>query len=509
MPTTAQMLAEYPDILLQVLAELRGAFLDGADTREQAIELLAAQITDPTSVQFAYQEVTDMADGAKDAVETLLRENGEMTEAHFSREFGSIRQMGPAKLERETPWLYPESVAELLYYYGLLGRGFKGAGQRAHTIVYLPSDITPWLPHPQNPALANTLPIKPVPPPPVARMLSNEDSLLEDMGSFLGFLHTERLRLTPRGPHPEDIDRFVQRLQLPFGDDDLPALNIRLALLLHLANRLGWLRRGDGELVQLTHNRVRLFLEKSRSEQRTALWDAWLHSPEWNDLCRTPGLECADTGTWQNDALQTRQSLLAIFGKLQPGVWYSRFDLVQTIKEVAPDFQRPTSNYDTWYIRNTNTQEFLKGFAQWDDVEGTLLRFLLEGPLYWLSAVDLAEPSAGDDLLFSLSPWGAIWVGHNTPQPHEQVRRSLTVGEDFTIRLSPGSALADRFRIERFAQWQASYPDYLYQMNQRSLKRAQEEGISPQQILSFLQGHTPQIPEKIKSALARFPTTKG
>lgn len=337
------MLADYPDVLLQVLAELRGAFLDGADTREQAIELLAAQITDPTSVQFAYQEVTDMTDGAKSAVETLLRENGEMAEAQFSRDFGSIRQMGPAKLERETPWLYPESIAELLYYYGIIGRGFKGAGQRAHTIVYLPSDITPWLPHPQNPALANTLRLQPAPPPPVARMLSSEDSLLEDIGSLLGFLHTERLRITPRGPHPEDIDRFVQRLQLPFGED-LPELNTRLALLLHLANRLGWLRRAEGDTVQLTHNQVRLFLEKTRSEQRTALWDAWVHSPEWNDLCRTPGLECTDTGTWQNDPIQTRQSLLAIFAKLQPGIWYSRFDMVQTIKELSPDFQRPAGN---------------------------------------------------------------------------------------------------------------------------------------------------------------------
>ena len=42
MPTTSQMLAEYPDILLQVLAELRGAYLDGADTHEQAIDLLPA-----------------------------------------------------------------------------------------------------------------------------------------------------------------------------------------------------------------------------------------------------------------------------------------------------------------------------------------------------------------------------------------------------------------------------------------------------------------------------------
>ncbi len=507
MPTTSQMLADYPDILLQVLAELRGSFLDAADTREQAIELLAAQITDPTSVQFAYQEVTDMTDGTQSAIETLLRENGEMTEAQFSREFGSIRQMGPAKLERETPWLYPESVAELLYYYGIIGRSFKGVGQQAHTIVYLPSDITPWLPHPQNPALASTLPIQPVPPPSATRLLPGEDSLLEDMGSLLGFLHTDRLRITARGPHPEDIDRFVQRLQMPFGDD-MPELNTRLALLLHLANRLGWLRRGDGDSVQLTHNRVRLFLEKTRSEQRTALWDAWLNSPEWNDLCRTPGLECTDTGTWQNDPLQTRQTLLAILAKLQPGVWYSRFDFIQTVKTIEPDFQRPAGNYDTWYIRNTTTQEFLKGFAQWEAVEGALLRFLIDGPLYWLSALDLAEPAAGDDLLLSLSPWGAIWLGHDTPQPHEGVRRSLSIGEDFTLRLAPGSSLADRFRIERFAQWQASYPDYLYQINQRSLKRALDDGINAQQILAFLQSHTTQVPDKIKTALTRFNMAK-
>jgi hypothetical protein len=508
MPTTSQMLVDYPDLLLQVLAELRGAFLDGADTREQAIELLAAQITDPTSVQFAYQEVIDMADGAKGAVETLLREQGEMTEAQFSREFGSIRQMGPAKLERETPWLYPESTAELLYYYGLLGRGFKGVGQRAQTIVYLPSDVMPWLPHPQNPALANTLSIQPVPPPPVARLLPGEDSLLEDMGSLLGFLHTDRLRITARGPHPEDIDRLVQRLQLPFGDDT-PELNTRLALLLHLANRLGWLRRGEGDIVQLTHNRARLFLERTRSEQRTALWDAWLHSSEWNDLCRTPSLECTDTGAWRNDPLQARQGLLAIFAKLQPGLWYSRFDLVQMIKEIAPDFQRPAANYDTWYIRNTNTQEFLKGFAQWDAVEGAFIRFLVEGPLYWLSALELAEPSAGDDLLFSLNPWGAIWLGHNTPQPHEPTRRSLTVGDDFTVRLIAGTPLSDRFRIERFAQWQASYPDFVYQINQRSLKRAADEGINAQQILTFLQNHAPLVPEKVKAAILRFSGSKG
>ncbi len=503
MPTTSQMLAEYPDILLQVLAELRGAYLDGADTHEQAVDLLAAQITDPTSVQFAYQEVVDMADPAKGAIETLLKEGGEMIEAQFSREFGSIRQMGPAKLERESPWLYPESISELLYYYGLVGRGFKGAGKNAHTIIYLPNDVTPWLPHPQNPVLASGLAIQPVSPPSAARTLPADDSFLEDMGALLGFLHADQLRLTAKGPNPEDIDRFVQRLQIPFSGDE-PELNTRLAFLLHLANRLGWLRRGDNDIVQLTGNRVRLFLDKTRPEQRFALWEAWRNSPDWNDLCHTPGLECTNTNNWKNDPRQTRETLLGIFAKLQPGAWYSRYDILRAIKTTEPDFQRPTGDYDTWYIRSTTTQEFLKGFEHWDHVEGALIRFLISGPLHWLSAQDLAEPSAGDDLLVSLSPWGAIWLGHDVPQPHEQLRRTVTVGEDFTLTLLPGASLADRFRVERFAQWQASYPNYIYQINQRSLKRATEGGITPQQILSFLRERSPETPAKVITALERL-----
>ena len=503
MPTTAQMIVDYPDVVLQVLAEMRGAFLDAADSRQQAVQLLAAQITDPASVQSAYQEAVDMAPNAQAAIEMLLKEQGEVPEAQFSREFGGIRQMGPAKLERETPWLYPESVAELLYYNGLVGRGFKGAGQNAHATIYLPSDITPWLPHPQNPALSDGLPIIPLPPPSASRTIFADDSFVEDVGTFLGFILSEQLRLISTGPHPEDIDKLVQRLQVPF-DETMPELSTRLGLLLHIANRVGWLRRSEQGTIALTGNRVRSFLELNRSEQRQILWNGWRESSEWNDLCRTPGLECADTGNWQNDPLQTRTTVLKMVGRLQPGNWYSISDVVDAIKKLDPDFQRPTGRYDTWYIRSSKTQEFLKGFEQWDAVEGALIRFLLLGPLHWLGAVDLAEPSSGDNYLVSLSKWGACWLGHDTPQPIENIGRTINVQDDFTITLPVNSPLDDRFRIERFAQWQSSYPEYRYQITQRSLKRATETSVSASQIIEFLSNRQRQLPEKVKSALLRF-----
>jgi hypothetical protein len=295
----------------------------------------------------------------------------------------------------------------------------------------------------------------------------------------------------------------VQRLQVPYTTDD-PDLNVRLALLLHLANRLGWLRRGEEGAVYLTTNRVQAFLEKTRAEQRQTLWEAWRDSPDWNDLCRTPGLECAETGSWKNDPFQARGSILKLFAKLQPGAWYSQSEVIQAIKSTEADFQRPTGNYDAWYIRNTNTQEFLKGFEQWDAVEGALLRFLIRGPLHWLGAIDLAEPSAGDDWTLSLSQWGSRWLGQDSPQPHETPHRPIVVGDDFTITAPMGTSLSDRFRIERFANWQASYPDFVYQINQRSLKRAADQGISTERITEFLQQHTRGIPQRVAAALARF-----
>lgn len=501
MPTTAQMLAEYPDFLIDVLAELRNAFLDDA-SREKRIELLAAQLTDPTNVQMAYQEAVDYWPESEEAISLLLREHGEVPEAQFSRQFGAIRQMGPAKLEREAPWLNPESVAELLYYYGLLGRTFKGAGQKAHTIIYLPSDITAWLPHPQNPAAEGGLPIKSVAPPPAARQTLADDSLLEDAGTLLGFVYSRPLRVTPSGPHPDDVDQLVGRLRLPYSSD-MPELNIRLGLLLHVAARLNWFRR-EGDTIQLTNNSVRAFLDKTRAEQRQALFAAWRDSPDWNDLCRTPDFECTETGNWKNDPLQTRQTLLRLLGQLQPGIWYTENDFAAAVKQVEPDFQRPTGDYDSWYLRQNSTQEFLKGFEKWDQVEGALIRFLLRGPLHWLRVVDLADPSLGSNLLISLSRWGAAWLGHDVPQPEENPHPKITVAEDFTVTVAPDAPLTDRFRVERFAEWQASYPNYIYRITQRTLKRAADAGITAPRIADFLRTRDRNAPARVLAALEKF-----
>ncbi len=527
MPTTEQMLKEIAPALLDVIAQMRSADFDAAaGNRLQGIALLAEELTNPTSIQFAYQELVDTFPAVGEAVDLLLRTGGEVAEADFTRQFGGIRDMGPAKMEREAPWLHPEGAAEVLYYHGLIGRTFRGAGQSAHKIIYLPADVAPWLPRTPIAALPNGLPVTPAAPPQRSRTINADDCFLEDTGTLLGFLYSDTLRLTPTGPDPDDVDRFVKRLQLPF-DETMADHNVRLALLLHVANRMGWLKRNEGGVIQLTGNRVHDFLRQTRAEQRLALFDAWRLSPEWNDLCRVPGLDCPPGATGWNDPLQTRAAVLALLGRLQPNGWYRIADIVAAIRQVEPDFQRPTGRYDEWPIRraaaakaaakaaadaagaHARPGELLQGIEHWPDVEGALLDFLMRGPLHWLGALDLAEPSAGDEWLMSLTNWGARWLGMDVVQPHENPQRTLQVTDDFMIVLPAAAPLEDRFRVERFAQWQSSYPVYTYQITQRSLARAADAHITSQQVLEFLGARTRQLPEKVVVALQRFSRSSG
>jgi hypothetical protein len=209
-----------------------------------------------------------------------------------------------------------------------------------------------------------------------------------DLGSLLGFVYHEPLRLTPTGHHPDDLSALAERLQTPFDPTDREG-QTRLLLLLHLAQRLGWLRReGTGRIWPRT--RLPPFWKKNGPSSAACFLKAWRGSPEWNDLCRTPELECVEAGLWQNDPLQTRSAVLLLLSHLQPGAWYARTDLIEAVRTVEPDFQRPTGDYDTWYLRSSSTQEFLKGFERWNEVEGALLRFLVRGPLAWLAVLDLA-----------------------------------------------------------------------------------------------------------------------
>ena len=213
MPTTAQMI-----VIIRCSAASAGrdagAFLDAADSRQQAVQLLAAQITDPASVQSAYQEAVDMAPNQA-AIEMLLKEQGRSS-AQFSREFGGIRQMGPAKLEREA-WLYPKAWQSCSTTTAWSVVGLKAQDKRPR-LIYLPSDITPWLPHPPKSALSDGLPIIRCPLR-LTRTIFADDKLTSKMWAHFWVSSSEQLRLISTG-RIEDVISWCSVCRCP--DETMP-----------------------------------------------------------------------------------------------------------------------------------------------------------------------------------------------------------------------------------------------------------------------------------------------
>ena len=106
------------------------------------------------------------------------------------------------------------------------------------------------------------------------------------------------------------------------------------------------------------------------------LTDAWLKSEAFNELRMIPGL--IFEGEWKNQPRATREFLLNLLDAIPKGKWWSISAFIQNVKEKYPDFQRPAGDYDSWFIQaRIGNGDYLRGFENWDHVDGTLARFFI------------------------------------------------------------------------------------------------------------------------------------
>jgi hypothetical protein len=135
---------------------------------------------------------------------------------------------------------------------------------------------------------------------------------------------------------------------------------------------------------------VRAFLEMPRANALVTLARAWLHNPLINELRLLPGK--VFEGDWHNDALRARQAILDFVSTIPRNTWWSLSAFLTDVRARHADFQRPAGDYDSWFIRDEVSGEFLRGYSHWEAVDGALIRYVICGPMYWLGLVDLATP---------------------------------------------------------------------------------------------------------------------
>jgi hypothetical protein len=482
MPTIIQSFQGHDIGFLRIVARFWGIDVGATDTDAFLKELMLAFL----NPRLVGEVVDTLPDEARIALQELTNAGGKLPWAFFLRRFGKIREGGPGWRDREQVFLHPTSASEVLFYRGLLARAFLDMPAGLQEFAYIPDEFIPLVFQsgpdinkeknqlsPGTPVIRGDLILGHLASPREReQVLICSDRILDDATTLLAAM---RMGISP------------------------PETYIPVSVVKEL---LKVTRIIAGRKPQI--ETVRGFLEASRTDALQQLVYTWKESETFNELRQVPGLVCE--GGWNNQPREARLFLLDLLEVVPEKKWWSLPAFVASIKEKFPDFQRPAGDYDSWIIKRRSDGKYLRGFDDWDNVDGDLLRYLISGPLFWLAQVELATPSGSD----TITAFRIVSNSHKqiSPSKDETVieKSHLNVSSQGRIVIPRLLSRASRYQIARFCEWGEEKPnEYNYRITPTSLQSAIEHGLKINQLLSLLaRNATAEIPPAFIKALKRW-----
>ena len=466
---------------LRIVAQLWGLELQAPDARLALLKLVPWML-EPELVE---EIVIDLPETARQALADLINHEGRLPWAMFSRRYGSLREMGAGRRDRERPYQNSPSPAEMLWYRALVGRAFFDTPSGPEEYAFIPDDLFILLP--EAPMEASQPLGRLASPLEKSVLLPATDFILDDACTLLAALR---------------IGMPVDPLEAPagrhFSTEDAAPLEVLKSLL------------ASAGILDLNHQILpeptRSFLEANRGDALALLVGAWLRSEGFNELRFVPGLRVE--GETKNDPLRARQAVLDFLSQVPVGSWWSLAAFVSAIGQRQPDFQRPAGDYDSWFIRDTVTGEYLRGFEHWHDVDGALLRYMLCGPMHWLGLIDLAaaaEDSRGTSTAFRLSKWATDLLAGNVPPDFEREEAPIFARSKGTVHVSRLTPRPARYQVARFCHWDRyDGENYRYRITTSSLLNARSQGLRVSHLLAIFRKYAKNVPPALVTALERW-----
>jgi hypothetical protein len=459
---------------LAFVAECWGIEVDWAGKKSGALAL-AKKLNNPRLFAEIYQALPEQA---QSGLNQLQSKGGKMPWSQFEREFGSIRALGPGKRDKIQPQREPSSIAELLWYRALIGRAFLESANKLQEFAFLPEEIKKLVPagkakiirsFGRNASLND-------------RKVSNVSgtTLLDEMTSFIAATRSQ-LDLTLIS----DIEKWEINQPL------LAAFAQTVDLVDHKGS--------------INIEKVEQFLTSSRSAALSMLCQGWLKSNQFAELNLLSNLVME--GKWGYSPKEARELILQHLLSSADDRWVHIDSTIQDFETELPDFLRSGGEYDSWFLKEVDSDIQLKGFESWKDIEGNLIRFIIEQPAYWLGIVELGySESGGKAQAFRLLPNAKeILAGSDFPDA-EQEEGQLKVDSQGLIQLSRDFSRAIRYQISRFCEWEGiKKGHYQYRILAKSLERGKAQGLSASQLLSLLEKHaSSRIAPNIVKAINRW-----
>jgi len=463
--------------------------------------------------------------GARKALDALVVASGRIPAAVFERRFGTLRPMGPGRLERERPWLSPANPTEVLWYRGFIFRAFDKTPVTPIEVLFIPTDLMATLPQPEGaPESAgatagmatgatagamNTAGDRSVSTTAqMARAVSNAadvDLLLDDVTTILAYIQNYEVRVRADGGWNNESRTAIQPMLRDHNGVDSETPAGRFGFLLSLIARLNWLRYKEREL-RLAPQAVAQWLQSPPTAQRMALFAAWRTDAHWNDLAHVQGIAFEMPHTWSNDPVRERTAILEMLVRWMAASsepWQDIESFVQFALKTSPDFARPDGRYDTWHIRDVQTNEFLSGFSNWNRIEGALIRYMVNGPLRWMGLVNVQGPRVAlTETARSLASAQMEPARPADAPPRNDVFRLEPDGD---VIVQTGARF-ERFQLARVANWSATRSeDFVYRLVPESVTAAIKQSIPAPRILEFLEQHSNKpIPPNLIKAIKRL-----
>ncbi|MEL7435790.1 MAG: hypothetical protein AAFN11_17720, partial [Chloroflexota bacterium] len=405
MPNLQTMLRDHDEGILPTLAGIWGVDITNQPV-EQQIRILHEGMQDVERAEAVWAKLTE---NERQALQTLLGSTAlQMPAMMFKRLYGDIRKMGKGQIEREQPHKNPATISEGLFFRGLMGETFSQGKAGMQPKVYVPQEIADVLPlhktayegikdeplPTQQAVEIDTL--LPLTEDVLENVVQANTSIVDDMCTLLAFLRNNTAGIVEDQFMPADVERLM-----PYLLDQSP---VRLDFLLGVGVSADLITTQDGRAYP-KRSSLQKWLDSTRSEQLKTLLDAWQASTIYRDMWHVPGLHVDLDAGFPYDAVVGRDAMLEFLRQVAPPQdWFSVDELIDAIKAIDADFQRPGGDYESWYIRN-DAGEYLHGFESWDAIEGALISFYLSGPMHWLGLTDVSEDAA------RLTAYGRAHIG--------------------------------------------------------------------------------------------------
>lgn len=482
MPNVQTMLREHDEGILPTLASVWNVNISNMKS-EDMIRALHDAMLEEIVAESVWGKLSE---GEKQAVQALISSKLKMQSAMFKRLYGDIRKMGKGQIEREQPHKKPESIAEGLYYRGLIAETFEQTKSGMSPMIYVPDELAHVLPlhktayegleaesyEVQEMVIEQLMPVE---DEYLENIQAADTSIVDDMCTLLAFLRNYTAGVLEDDFLPADAERIQAFLLNP---DET-----RLNFLLGIGISADLISTQDGRAYP-KRAALQKWLDQTRSEQLKTLLSAWQTSTIYRDLWHVSGLHPDPDAAFPYDATLGREAMIGFLKQLvPPNDWWAVDELIDAIKQIDPDFQRPGGDYESWYIRN-DMSEYLNGFESWEAIEGALLDHYLRKPMHWLGLVDSSEDAV------KLTAYGRAYIGLiDWPEPPEP-SDIIEIREDGVLLVSRKVSRIDRFQVARFSTWGTpENAEYYYRIDAEGIEMAEQQGITTAHIAAFLTRH--------------------